>query len=225
MKTGVAVADVVTGLYAANAVQAALIARARTGEGAYIDCCLLDTQVSILGNQALNYFVSGEPPRRMGNGHTSIVPYDVYPVADGDIIIATGNDAQFRRLCEVLGAPGLAEEADYRLNRDRLKNRVVLTARLNELTKRFRRDELLAAIEKVGVPAGPINTIRQVFEDPQVIARGMKMDVPNARAAGGTTPGLRAPIVMDGAAMAAPLPAPALGEHTAEVLGDPSWGG
>ena len=101
----------------------------------------------------------------------------------------------------------------------------MLTARLNELTKRFRRDELLAAIEKVGVPAGPINTIRHVFEDPQVIARGMKMDVPNARAAGGTTPGLRAPIVMDGAAMAAPLPAPALGEHTAEVLGDPSWGG
>ena len=225
MKAGVAIADVFTGLYAANAIQAALIARARTGEGAYVDCCLLDTQVSILGNQAMNYFVSGEAPPRMGNGHTSIVPYDVFPVADGDIIIAGGNDAQFRRLCDVLGAPELAENPAYRMNRDRLKHRVELTAKLTELTRRFARADILAALEKVGVPAGPINTIGQVFEDPQVVARGVKIDVPNARAAAGTTPGLRAPIVMSGERLAAPLPAPALGEHTADVLADKAWGG
>jgi crotonobetainyl-CoA:carnitine CoA-transferase CaiB-like acyl-CoA transferase len=225
MKTGVAIADLYTGLYAANAIQAALLQRMRTGEGAFIDCCLLDTQVSILGNQAINYFVSGNAPPRMGNGHTSIVPYDVYPTSDGSMIIACGNDAQFRRLTRVLGAPALADDPDYRLNRDRLRNRVALTETLNELTRRFTRAEILPLLEEVGVPAGPINTIPEVFTDPQVVARRVYVDVPNAAARGGSIPGLRAPILINGEPAAATLSAPGIGEHRAEILSDPNWGG
>ena len=225
MKAGIAISDLFTGLYAANAVQAALLGRAKTGEGAFIDCCLLDTTVALLGNQGINYLLSGQPPKRWGNQHASIVPYDVFPAQDGDLIIACGNDAQFTRLVTLLGLPELADDPDYRMNRDRLRNREALTARLHTATTTFTRDDLLDKLEEIGVPAGPINTIPQVFADPHVIARGLAMDVPNARAAKGTTPGLRAPITINGKPMASDRPAPALGEHTQDVLADPTWGG
>ena len=224
-KSGMAIADIFTGLYASNAIQAALLRRRETGEGAYIDCALLDTQIAVLGYQALNYFVSGVEPRRLGNSHPNIVPYDVFPVADGDIIIAAGNDGQYRKLCDVLGVPNLGVHPDYALSRDRVKNRVELTKLLHALTRRHKRAELLPRLDVAGVPAGPINDIPDIFEDPQVIHRGMRLDIDNPRAKAGTTPGLRSPIVMDGEPLASARPAPALGQHSNEILNDPKWGG
>jgi crotonobetainyl-CoA:carnitine CoA-transferase CaiB-like acyl-CoA transferase len=224
-KSGMAIADIFTGLYASNAIQAALLRRARTGEGAYIDCALLDAQIAVLGYQALNYFVTGNEPRRLGNSHPNIVPYDVFPVADGDIIIASGNDGQYRKLCDILGAPELGTHPDYAISKERVKNRAELTRKLHELTRRFTRAELLPQLDRAGVPAGPINTVGDVFSDPQVVARGMRIDVPNERAKAGTTPGLRSAIVMDGKPVASERPAPALGQHEEEILKDPNWGG
>jgi crotonobetainyl-CoA:carnitine CoA-transferase CaiB-like acyl-CoA transferase len=224
-KSGIAMADIFTGLYAANAVQAALLRRARTGDGAYIDCALLDAQVAVLGYQALNYLTSGNPGRRMGNGHPNIVPYDVFPVADGDIIIAAGNDGQFRKLCAILGVPDLADHPDYALSRGRVAHRAALTGRLHALTEKFKRADILARLEAAAVPAGPINSVSDVFADPQVVARGLRLDLPNPLAKGGTTPGVRSAIVMDGEPAASPRPAPALGQHGEDVLRDPNWGG
>ncbi len=224
-KSGMAIADIYTGLYAANAIQAALLRRHETGEGAYIDCALLDAQIAVLGYQALNYFVTGNEPRRLGNSHPNIVPYDVFPVADGDIIIAAGNDGQYRKLCEALGAPELGVHPDYAVSKDRVRNRVALTALLHERTRRFTRAQLLPVLDELGVPAGPINSVGDVFRDPQVEWRGMRLDLDNPRAKAGTTPGLRGAIVMDGAPVVSPLPAPALGQHTHDILNDPNWGG
>ena len=224
-KSGVAIADIFTGLYAANAVQAALLRRAETGQGAYIDCALLDSQVAVLGYQALNYFVSDKVGKRMGNAHPNLVPYDVFPVADGDIIIATGNDGQFRKLCEILGASGLATDPRFIANKDRIQRRAELTEILHGLTRKFTRADLLPKLDAASVPAGPINSVEDVFADPQVIARGMRVDQPNPRAKGGTTPGVRSAIVIDGQPAAAERPPPDLGEHTADILNDKAWGG
>lgn len=224
-KAGVAIVDMVTGLYAANAIQAALLRRARTGEGAFIDCALLDAQAAVLANQALNFFATGREPGRMGNAHPNIVPYDVFPVADGDIIVATGNDGQYRKLCEALGAPDLANDPRFLANQDRVKNRVAFNDVFHPLFQRFTRAALLPKLEALGVPAGPINAIGEVFSDPQIVARGLRLDIDNPLAAAGATPGVRAPLVMDGVKVAAPRPAPALGQHTDEVLSDPNWGG
>ncbi len=224
-KAGIAVADVFTGLYSTIAIQAALLRRDRTGEGAFIDCCLIDSLVGIMGNQAMYYLLSGKEPPRMGNAHATVIPYDVFKAADGDFIIASGNDAQFQRLMRLLGRADLAEDPRFLENKDRIANRVELTRIMNELTSKFPRADLIAKCEAAGVPAGPINTLSEVFADPQVIARQMRIDRPNARAKGGSTPGLRTPITIDGVHAAAPLPAPALGEHTDDVLYDPAWGG
>ena len=224
-KVGVAITDMFTGLYAANAIQAALLRRTGTGEGAFIDCALLDTQVAMLANQALNYFVGGSEPQRLGNAHPNIVPYDVFPVADGDIIIATGNDGQYRRLCEALGAPELGLDERFLANRDRVRNRIVFNEIFHPLCKRFTRAALLEKLEAVGVPAGPINSIGDVFADQQVAHRSMRIDLDNPLAASGATPGIRAPIVMDGKPLAASRPAPGLGQHDDEVLRDVNWGG
>src|SRR5256885_16837660 len=161
-RAGVPVADIFTGVYSAVGILAALVERDRTGDGGLVDCALLDSQVGVLANQALNYLASGKVPKRIGNAHPNIVPYQVFPVADGHIIIATGNDSQFAKLCAVLGEPKIAEEASYRVNSDRLAHREQLIARLSALTARWRRAELLTKLESVGVPAGPINSLDQV---------------------------------------------------------------
>lgn len=223
MKAGYAVADIYTGLYATTGILAALRRRDATGEGATLDMALLDSQIAVLGNQAMNYLVSGQPPARLGNAHPNIVPYDVFPVADGHIIIATGNDGQWRRLCEVLGEPALATSPDYLDNRSRVKNRVALTARLHELCQRYAKLDLLAALETVGVPAGPINAIDEVFADPQVVARGIRVDLKTAD--GGHIPSVASPIVMDGVRQVSTRPGPGLGEHQDDIINDPAWGG
>ncbi|MDJ1159528.1 CaiB/BaiF CoA-transferase family protein [Chelatococcus sp. SYSU_G07232] len=225
MKIGVAFADIFTGLYATIGIMAALRRRDETGVGGMVDMALLDAQVGVLANQAMNYLVSGEAPRRLGNAHPNIVPYQVFPVADGHVIVAVGNDGQFRKFCAVLGAPGLADEPDFATNKARVANRARLVPALSELTKAKTRAELLAALEAQGVPAGPINTLADVFADPQVIARGMRVDLPSAAAKGGAIPSVRTPIVLDGEAMVAMRPSPRLGEHTDEVLADPAWMG
>ncbi len=225
MKAGYAVADIFTGLYASTGILAALRRRDQTGEGATLDMALLDTQIAVLGNQAMNYLVSGNPPPRLGNAHPNIVPYDVFPVADGHIIIATGNDGQWRKLCEVLGEPALAEHPDYVDNRSRVKNRTALTERLHGLCQRHPKADLLAALEKVHVPAGPINDIAEVFADAQVIARGVKVELASAAARAGAIPTVGSPIVMDGVRQVASRPGPRLGEHEDEILNDPAWGG
>ena len=217
-RAGVPVADIFTGIYSVVGILAALTERERTSRGCLVDTALVDSQIGVLANQALNYLVSGKVPKRIGNAHPNIVPYQVFPVADGHIIIATGNDTQFAKLCALLGEPQIAEEACYRANSDRLANRESLIARLSALTRRRERAELLAKLESVSVPAGPINALDQVFADPQVIDRGMRIDRPSAAAKGGTIPGVRTPIIIGGSAMAAERPAPRLGEHTAEIL-------
>ena len=224
-KSGMAIADLFTGLYAANAIQAALIRRAATGQGAAIDCALLDSQVAMLSSQGLNYLVSGREPRRLGNAHPSIVPYDVFPVADGHVVIAAGNDGQFRRLCDVLGDPALAAHPDHTTNRGRVAHRARLTAALHALTSRRGAAELLAELDAAGVPAGPINGVAQVFADPQVAARGMALHLDNPSAEGGATPGIRSPVLIDGVPQASLRPAPNLDQHGSEILADPAWGG
>lgn len=225
MKAGYAVADIYTGLYASVGILSALRRRDATGEGATLDMALLDAQVAVLGNQAMNYLVSGTPPARLGNAHPNIVPYDVFPVADGHIIIASGNDGQWRKLCEVLGVPALSGHSDYVDNRARIANRVALTAHLHGLTQRFTKADLLAALEAVGVPAGPINAVDEVFADPQIVARGVRVELRSDAAKGGAIPTVASPIVIDGVRQVSQRPSPRLGEHADEILNDPAWGG
>jgi crotonobetainyl-CoA:carnitine CoA-transferase CaiB-like acyl-CoA transferase len=218
MRAGTPVSDLFTGVYSVVGILAALARREKTGRGGYVDTALIDTTVGVLANQALNFLVSGKVPHRMGNAHPNITPYQVFPVADGHIIIASGNDGQFVKLCGVLGDPALAKNSDYVDNTARLAHRAALVERVCALTAKFPRAELLRKLEAVGVPAGPINDLAQVFADPQVIHRGMRIDLPSAAAENGTIPGVRTPIMLDGAPMAAERPAPQLGEHTAEIL-------
>jgi crotonobetainyl-CoA:carnitine CoA-transferase CaiB-like acyl-CoA transferase len=218
MRSGIPVSDIFSGVYATVGILAALARRQKTGKGGYVDAALVDSTVGVLAFQALNYLVSGEVPKRIGNTHPNIVPYQVFPVADGHIIIATGNDAQFVKLCGILGEPQLAEVPDYKDNKGRLGHRAELVGRLTALTSRMKRAALLEKLEAAGVPAGPINDLQQVFSDPQVIHRGMKLELNCPAAKGGTVPGVRTPIVLDSAPMASDRPAPRLGEHTAEIL-------
>jgi crotonobetainyl-CoA:carnitine CoA-transferase CaiB-like acyl-CoA transferase len=218
MRLGVAFADVFTGVYSAVGILAALAERERTGRGTHIDMALLDTQVGVLANQALSYLVSGVAPRRMGNAHPTVVPYQVFPVADGHIIIACGNDGQFARLIGALGLPEMAADARYKSNAGRVVNRDTLIPRMMEHTAAFSRADLLQQLEKLGVPAGPINTLDDVFADPQVIARRMRIDLPSEAAQAGRIPGVRTPIVLGGRPAAAERPSPRLGEHTEEIL-------
>jgi crotonobetainyl-CoA:carnitine CoA-transferase CaiB-like acyl-CoA transferase len=217
-RIGIPVSDIFTGVYSVVGILAALAAREKTGKGCYVDTALVDSTVGVLSNQALNYFVSGKVPKRIGNAHANIVPYQVFPVADGYAIVATGNDNQYVKFCNVLGAPELAQSPDYQNNIGRLKHREELIGKLSALTSKMKRDDLLAKLEAQGVPAGPINDLEQVFKDPQVIHRGMKLDLPSAAAESGSIPGLRTPIVIDGWRAASERPSPRLGEHTAEIL-------
>ena len=203
-----AVTDIFTGVYAATAILAAVHQRARTGEGQHIDMSLFDVATSIMANQAMNYLASGNPPMRMGNAHPNIVPYSVFDCADGWIIIATGNDGQYRRFCGILGLPALAEAPEYLTNADRIANRATLTARITERTRTFSKADLLAACEAEGVPAGPINDMGEVFADPQIVARGMRI-APDG------VPGVRSPFTFSGADLALDRPSPKLGENDA----------
>lgn len=209
-KVGVAVVDVFTGVYAATACLAALHQRATTGLGQHIDMALFDVATAIMANQAMNYLASGVAPRRMGNAHPNIVPYSVFDCADGWLIIATGNDGQFRRLCTILGLSELSDKPEFLTNADRIAHRTDLTARLTAATRTWSKADLLAACETHGVPAGPINDMAEVFADPQIVARGMQI-------APGGVPGVRSPIVMSGADLALDRPSPRLGEHDAGV--------
>ncbi len=218
MRVGVPIADVFSGVYATVGILAALKRRETTGRGGYVDCALVDSTVGTLTFQALNYLVSGEVPKRIGNAHPNLVPYQEFPVADGRIIIATGNDAQFVKLCGILGAPQLAAVEAYKDNKGRLAHRAELVGKLTALTSRFKREDLLDKLEAATIPAGPINDLQQVFSDPQVVHRGMRLELKSDAAKGGTIPGIRTPIVLDGTPMASERPSPRLGEHTAEIL-------
>ena len=217
-KPGVAYADLMSGLYSVIAIEAALVRRSVTGEGAYIDMALMDTQVAVLANQALNFLVSGQSPRRLGNAYQNLVPYQVFRVADGHIIIASGNDRQMRDLCRVLGVEALADDPRFRSNADRIANRKTLIGLLEERTRTFRSVDLLAALERVVVPAGPINSVADAFADAQVKARGMRIDLPARATAAGVLPNVRLPILIDGEKMTPVRAAPALGEDSDRVL-------
>jgi len=217
-RVGVAISDIFTGCYSVVGILAALAQREKTGKGCYVDTALVDSTVGVLANQALNFLVSGENPKRIGNSHPNLVPYQEFPVADGHIIIATGNDNQFVKLCGVLGDMELTKDARFSNNEGRLKHRQELVGRLCELTRRFKRRDLLDTLEDVKVPAGPINDLDQVFDDAQVKYRGMKLSLPSRAAKDGVIPGVRTPIVLDGWNAASERPAPLLGEHSAEIL-------
>lgn len=216
MKSGVALTDILTGLYAANAIQAALRHRDRTGEGQHIDMALLDVQVAALGNQALNYLVSGENPRRYGNAHPNIVPYQTFRTADGWLMLAVGNDSQFARACAVLERCELAADPDYVANAQRVKNRAVLVPLLQSVLSTRDTREWLTRFEAAGVPADAINTLSQTFADPQVIHRAMRADLINAE--GVQTPAVPCPIKMSLTPPQLGQAPPRLGASTTAVL-------
>lgn len=216
MKCGVAIADIFTGLYATIGVLAALQHRDRTGEGQHIDMALLDCQVGILANQALNYLVSGKPPPRLGNAHPNIVPYQTFATADGHVIIAIGNDRQFRQFCRIAGLEGIAEDERFASNRARVENRALLIPLIAEAAKKYSTAEWVALLEPAGVPCGPINTIDQVFADEQVKARGLTVHL--ERPDGTPTPGVANPIKLSCSPVEYDRPAPALGADTDAVL-------
>ncbi|MGL1833602.1 CaiB/BaiF CoA transferase family protein [Rhodocyclaceae bacterium SMB388] len=216
MKVGVALTDILTGLYAANAVQAALAWRERSGQGQYIDLALLDVQIACLANQAMNYLTSGRSPQRLGNAHPNIVPYQDFPTDDGYMIVTVGNDAQFARFCEAAGRPELATDPRYATNKARVGNRDTLIPLLNKLTIQRSTADWIATLEKVGVPCGPINTIADVFDDEQVRHRGLKVDMHHP--AIGTIPQVASPFRLSETPVEYRSPPPLLGEHTDEVL-------
>ena len=205
-KVGVAVTDVFTGVYAATAILAAVIQRGVTGRGQQIDMSLLDVATSIMANQAMNYLATGKAPQRMGNAHPNLAPYAVFECADGWIILATGNDGQYRKLCAILGLADMGLPT----NADRIENRADMTAQITARTKSWTKSDLLAACEAAGVPAGPINDLAEVFADPQVIARQMQI-APNG------IPGVRSPMTFSDAELALDRTAPRLGQHQDEV--------
>ncbi|OHV84224.1 CaiB/BaiF CoA-transferase family protein [Rhizobium sp. LCM 4573] len=218
MKAGVAIADIFTGIYAVTAIQGALIHAMRTGEGQMVDMALLDVQAAVLANQNMNYLVSGKPPTRLGNAHPNISPYEVVPAEDGHLILAVGNDGQFRRLCRTLGMEAMADDERFATNKARVANREEVRRRVTAETAKWKKAALLAACGENAVPAGPINSIEEMFEDPQVKARGLRVDL---EAADGTViPGVRSPIVLSETPLHYSRPSPKLGEHTAEVLAE-----
>jgi crotonobetainyl-CoA:carnitine CoA-transferase CaiB-like acyl-CoA transferase len=214
-KVGVAVVDVMTGMYASSAILAALANRASSGLGRYIDVALLDVQVAMLANVGMNYLVGGALPQRWGNAHPNIVPYQAFETGDGQIVLAVGNDGQFASLCRVLGKDWSAD-ARFASNPARVKHRELLLPLITESLKKWRGPELAQALEAVGVPCGPINNLAQVFADPQVQAREMRVDVPHPSA--GSVPQVRHPVRFSGDATATMQAPPTLGQHTDQVL-------
>ncbi|MBB1624088.1 CaiB/BaiF CoA-transferase family protein [Achromobacter sp. UMC71] len=217
-KAGVAVADLMTGMYSTVGILAALHERSVSGLGQHIDMALLDCQVAMMANQNLNFMTSGKAPRRAGNAHQNLVPYQVFAASDGHLIVAVGNDSQFRNYCGAIGLPELSADPRFSTNPQRVKNREELVPLLAERMATGARDYWLAALEGVGVPAGPINTLDQVYEDPQVLARGMKRELPHPAA--GTVPMAASPLKFSGSPVQYHRPPPMLGEHTAQVLAE-----
>ncbi len=204
-RAGIAITDVYTGVYSVAGVLAALYQRERTGRGQHLDMALLDVAVSVTANQGMNYLTTGTPPGRTGNYHPNLTPYQVFDCADGHIIIATGNDGQYQRLCHLLGLGWMAEHADYLKNADRVNNRPAMIALLMAETAKRTKADLLAGCESEGIPAGPINDMAEMFADPQVQARGMQIELDGV-------PGVRGPFVFSDAELALKRPSPKLGE-------------
>jgi crotonobetainyl-CoA:carnitine CoA-transferase CaiB-like acyl-CoA transferase len=218
MKVGVAVVDLFTGLYASNAIMAALLHARATGQGQHIDIALFDVQAAMLANQATNWFVSGKAPTRMGNAHPNLAPYQPFPCTDGMVVIAVGNDGQFRALAGALGAPGLGADPRFLTNALRIEHRAVMTAELSALTAGLTMHGLMAALEAAGVPCGPVNTVDQVFDEPQAKHRGL--EVTQARAdLSAPVRTVASPIRMSATPVAYDRAPPALGQDTDEVLG------
>ncbi len=214
-KVGVAVADIMTGLYSTIAVLAALAHRAQTGEGQYIDMALLDVQVATLANMNMNYLVSGKVPQRQGNAHTNIVPYQVFDASDGQFVLAVGNDGQFAKFCEVAGCSFHADPR-FAKNADRVRNRTILVPLLADVLRTRRVAEWVSLLEPLGIPVGPINDLAQVFAHPQVQHRGMRIDLPHPLA--GSVPQVASPIKLSATPPSYDAPPPLLGQHTREVL-------
>ncbi|HMN44319.1 MAG TPA: CaiB/BaiF CoA-transferase family protein [Povalibacter sp.] len=214
-KVGVAVADITTGLYSTIAVLAALAHRTRTGEGQYIDMALLDVQVATIANMNMNYLISGKVPQRQGNAHANIVPYQVFAASDGELVLAVGNDSQFAKFCDAAGCP-FSLDARFRRNADRVRNRAELVPLLEDVLKQRTVAEWVALLEPLGVPVGPINNLAQVFEHPQVVSRGMRIDLPHPLS--GSVPQVASPIRMSATPLQYSAAPPTLGQHTREVL-------
>ena len=219
-KVGVGIADVMCGMYAVAAILAALHHRDKTGRGQYIDLGLLDTQVAWLINEGLNYLTSGEAPRRRGNEHANIVPYNTLPTSDGYFILAVGNDRQFQRFCDLAGVPELASDPRFETNAQRVRNREALYALLPDVTRKKTAAEWLESLERLGVPAGPVYTLDQVFEDPQVRHRGMKIELPCPGAQDGKVDLIGNPIKMSETPVEYRRPPPTLGQDTDAVLSE-----
>ena len=217
MRVGVAVADLMAGMYALSAVLAALHHRERTGEGQYIDLALFDVQAAFLANQAMNALIGGAAPGRIGNRHPNIVPYQCFAVSDGDLVVAVGTDPQFVRLCALAGRPDLAQDPRFATNDARVRHREPLIAILAPIFRARGRKAWLDALEQAQIPCAPINTIDEVFDDPQIRARGMRTELPHPLA--GTVPMVANPVKFSATRAAAKTAPPLLGEHTEEALG------
>ncbi|URI05862.1 CoA transferase [Aquincola tertiaricarbonis] len=216
MKVGVALTDVLTGLHAVTGILAALAWRDRSGQGQHVDLALLDVQVSCLANQAMNYLVTGQSPARLGNAHPSIVPYQSFPTADGDLILAVGNDTQFAAFCRVAGHPGWAADERFATNAARVRHRATLVPLLRQATVMRSTAEWITLLEAANVPCGPINTLEQVFADPHVVARGLRVELPHAQL--GTVPGVASPLRLSKTPVRYDHAAPTLGADTQAVL-------
>jgi crotonobetainyl-CoA:carnitine CoA-transferase CaiB-like acyl-CoA transferase len=216
MKVGVALTDILTGLYATVGVLAALNQREQSGMGQHLDVALLDVQVACLANQAMNYLTTGASPRRLGNAHPNIVPYQDFPSADGNFILAVGNDGQFRKFCEVAGIANLADDPRFVTNKVRVAHRAELIPLLRQATVFKTTAQWIELLEKAGVPCGPINDLQQVFADPQVQARGLRLDLPNAL--GSSTPQVASPLRLSATPVAYRSAPPLLGQHTDALL-------
>ena len=215
-KVGVAVTDLMTGMYATIAILAALTHRQRSGVGQHIDMALLDVSVAMLANMNMNYLTSGQAPKRWGNAHPNVVPYQIFACSDGHIIVAVGNDNQFRKFCEVLDTPDLGNDKRFATNSNRIRNRTTLIPLIEPLVKQRTRNEWVNALEAAGVPCGPINNIDQVFANPQLQARGIKVDIPHPLA--GVVPQVASPMRFSETPIEYHLAPPTLGQHNEYVL-------